>query len=353
MGIRIALGAQRRHIRVARRNAGRGARRHRRPIAIVGAVVLAPLVQPLLFQTQARSVAVYALVSFLVLVVAALASLIPADACGACKSDVGDSIRVIWRATLLPLVACASSISAQGADSNGRAAARIIGVFDSQTGAPLDGVQVRDAFSGAYKVTTATGTARLDFLTFRGGATFVQLRKLGYAPKEIIVSRADTIPITETMEPLAMLPRVTTTARYRLERDPGKWDGFEDRCRTGSGTCIRSEDLERQPSASIADFLIRAPGVTIGACGSAAGRNDQCGHIAMKPTTIPPAYCHADVLRRWVRMEPQGGRAGGPNAWPAGWCAVYAGERESASRSIRPSEIARCDSPAIRHAGRS
>ena len=196
-----------------------------------------------------------------------------------------------WRATLLLLVACASSISAQGADSNGRAAARIIGVFDLQTGAPLDGVQVRDAFSGAYRVTTATGTARLDFLAFRGGATFVQLRKLGYAPKEIIVSRADTMPITETMEPLAVLPRVTTTARYRLERDPGKWDGFEDRCRTGSGTCIRSEDLERQPSASIADFLVRAPGVTIGACGSAAGRNDQCGHIAMKPTTIPPAYC--------------------------------------------------------------
>ena len=79
MGIRIALGAQRRHIRslVGKQGAvlaGIGVL-----IAIVGAVVLAPLVQPLLFQTQARSVAVYALVSFLVLAVAVLASLIPAE----------------------------------------------------------------------------------------------------------------------------------------------------------------------------------------------------------------------------------------------------------------------------------
>jgi hypothetical protein len=191
----------------------------------------------------------------------------------------------------LLVVAWASSRAAQPPDSAQKPLGRIIGAFDSKTGAPLEGVQVHDVFSGAYAVTTGTGTARLDFITFRGAASFVELRKLGYEPKQIVLSRGDTVPITETMEPLAMLPRVVTTARYRIDRDAGRWAGFEDRCRSGSGTCIRSDELERHPAASIADFLIRAPGVTIGACGGGHGRNEQCGRIAMKPTVSPPAYC--------------------------------------------------------------
>jgi hypothetical protein len=204
-------------------------------------------------------------------------------------------------------MAWASALAAQTPDSARRPAPRIIGVFDAVTGAPLEGVQVHDAFSGAYVVTTATGTARLDFLTFRGAAAFVELRKLGYEPKQMLVSRADTTPITQTMEPLAMLPRVTTTAKYRLERDPGKWDGFEDRCRTGSGTCFRDEDLERQPAATIADFLVRAPGVVIGACGPVRGRMEQCGHIAMKPTVSPPAYCLPTFFVNGMEWNPTTG----------------------------------------------
>lgn len=208
---------------------------------------------------------------------------------------------------MLLLSVWTSAAAAQSPDS-ARKTPRIIGIFDSQTGAPLEGVQVHDAFSGAYKVTSNTGTVRLDFLTVRGAAAVVELRKLGYEPRQIVVSRADTAPITEVMVPLAMLPRVTTTARYRLDRDPGKWDGFEDRCRSGSGTCISNEDLERQPAASIADFLIRAPGVTMGACGNVGGRNTQCGHVAMKPTVSPPAYClptfFVDGIEWNVKMGP-------------------------------------------------
>jgi len=214
----------------------------------------------------------------------------------------------MWRALCIVLLAWGSALAAQSADSSHTAAARIIGVFDTQTGAPLEGVQVHDAFSGAFKLTSNTGTARLDFLTFRGAAAVVELRKLGYEPTQLVVSRADTAPITAVMEPLAMLPRVTTTARYRLDRDPGKWDGFEDRCRSGSGTCIRNEDLERQPAANIADFLIREPGVTLGACGNVGGRNSQCGHVAMKPTVSPPAYClptfFVDGMEWDVKMGP-------------------------------------------------
>jgi putative ABC transport system permease protein len=79
MGIRIALGARRRDIvsLVGARGAllaGVGIL-----IANAGGVMLAPLVQPLLFQISARSVAAYAAVSGVVLIVAVVASLIPAN----------------------------------------------------------------------------------------------------------------------------------------------------------------------------------------------------------------------------------------------------------------------------------
>lgn len=48
-------------------------------IATGGAALLAPIVQPLLFQVSARSIVVYALVGGVVLIVAIVASLIPAD----------------------------------------------------------------------------------------------------------------------------------------------------------------------------------------------------------------------------------------------------------------------------------
>ena len=71
----------------------------------------------------------------------------------------------------VPLVAVISVGSvAQTADSSHAPAPRLIGVFDSRTGAPLPDVQVRDVFSGTYAVTTTTGTVRLDYLTFRGAA---------------------------------------------------------------------------------------------------------------------------------------------------------------------------------------
>ena len=131
----------------------------------------------------------------------------------------------------VPLVAVISVRSvAQTADSSHAPAPRLIGVFDSRTGAPLPDVQVRDVFSGTYAVTTTTGTVRLDYLTFRGAAAFIELRRLGYQLKQIVVNRADTTPITEVMEPVVTLPRVVTTARYRIDRDAGRWDGFDERC---------------------------------------------------------------------------------------------------------------------------
>lgn len=78
IGIRIALGAP--GDRILGLIGGQGARlaSYGVIIAIIAAAVLAPVVQPLLFQVSARSVTTYATVSLVVLVVAIAASLVPA-----------------------------------------------------------------------------------------------------------------------------------------------------------------------------------------------------------------------------------------------------------------------------------
>jgi hypothetical protein len=190
-----------------------------------------------------------------------------------------------------------------------RVASRIIGVFDARSGLPLGGVQVRDVFSGTVAATSATGNARLNFLTFRGGAAVVELAKLGYQAKQIIVSRDDTVSVTETMEPYVELAPVVTTEKYRLDRDAGRWAGFEQRCQTTSVTCFRDSDLQKNPAANLADFLIHAAGVTIGTCGGGRARNQQCGRIAMRSTTIPPSYCQPTVFVDGFEWNPRMGAA--------------------------------------------
>jgi predicted permease len=78
MGIRIALGAQRKHILSLVGTQGTVLAGIGVAIATAGAAVLAPLVQPLLFHTSARSLPVYAIVAFILVVVAIAASIIPA-----------------------------------------------------------------------------------------------------------------------------------------------------------------------------------------------------------------------------------------------------------------------------------
>jgi hypothetical protein len=210
------------------------------------------------------------------------------------------SVRVWLGFGSLAVTIASASGGAQRADSVRQAAMpRIIGVYDSRTGDPLSGVEVRDMFSGTYAVTSATGTAPIGFVDFHGHAGLIQLRKLGYAAKQVVVPRGDTVSITEVLEPAIELEPMVTNETYRIDRDAGRWEGLEQRCRSSDVTCIRSDALDAKPGANLADFLIRANGVTMGACGGAGGlgltrgaqRSTQCGKIAMHSAVIPPAYC--------------------------------------------------------------
>jgi len=203
----------------------------------------------------------------------------------------------------------ATSAVCQSARGGAVPTAPLLGIYDQATGNPLAGVQVRDEFSGAYALTTATGTVRLSYLSFRGEASFVRLMKLGYEPKTIVVAQGDTTPVTEVLERVTTLGPVITTERYRLDRDEGHWDGFTQRCAQHTVTCFADSTLLARPSSSMADFLIKARGVTIGPCSADSTRSTQCGRVAMHSTVIPPSYCEPSIFIDGYLWNPQAGSA--------------------------------------------
>lgn len=186
---------------------------------------------------------------------------------------------------------------------------RLLGVFDATTGQPLAGVQVRDLFTGTYAITSRTGTARLDFISFRGDAGVVELMKLGYDPKSVVVARGDTTSITEVLEPVATLAPVVTSEAYRIDRDLGQWAGFERRCQATTVTCFRESELAAKTSWNMADILLKARGITIGPCSADSTRNGQCGRIAMHSAVIPPAYCEPSIFVDGFLWNPRAGTA--------------------------------------------
>jgi hypothetical protein len=150
-------------------------------------------------------------------------------------------------------------------------------------------------------ITTASGLARLDFVVFRGQAAVVELQKLGYEPKQVPLSRGDTMPITEIMNPATALAPVVTTERYQITRDAGLYDGIAQRCQEKLVTCFDRKVIADHPVANIADFLIKANGVTMGGCGGGTGkwmanRNQLCNSIAMHSLLIPPSYCYPNFF---------------------------------------------------------
>jgi hypothetical protein len=188
-------------------------------------------------------------------------------------------------------------VAAQSYDSTRATRMKIIGVFDPRSGEPIAGVLVRDIFTGTSVVTSATGTARLDFISYRGGAAIVQLQKVGFEAKQIFVNRGDTNSVTEVLEPATALAPMVTTEKYVIARDAGLREGFAMRCTSKSVTCFDAREIEKHPLANVADLLIHAEGVTLGGCGGGKGkwmanRNGLCNTIAMKPTAIPPAFCY-------------------------------------------------------------
>lgn len=120
-------------------------------------------------------------------------------------------------AVLLPILSFAPAVSAQQRDTTMvRTRARVLGVFDRQTGEPIEGVEVRDYANGFTALTTRTGTVALLLADTLG--TLVNIKKIGYTPQTIMVGTAvkDTVPLTiDMLRAGQLLEKIIVTADGR------------------------------------------------------------------------------------------------------------------------------------------
>jgi hypothetical protein len=141
---------------------------------------------------------------------------------------------------------------------------RVLGLFDDQSGLPVEGADVIDVRSGNSVRTTSTGTASLLFLPDGGG--LVRIRKIGYKLQTLMVSIApeDTAPLTLILERAVELPAIATidsAPRYR-----SSWlRGFEERRKMkASGEFMSEAEIRKDEGRSLATSLMaHLPGVII------------------------------------------------------------------------------------------
>src|SRR3954468_23600063 len=111
--------------------------------------------------------------------------------------------------------------------------ARVLGVYDGNTGNPIDGVRVTAVGSGTWAATTKTGTVSLAFLP--DGGDSVTIRKAGYKPagQFILISPSDTSALTVILAPTEnVLPAIVTKDTAPHYISPGL-QAFEERRKTG------------------------------------------------------------------------------------------------------------------------
>ena len=138
---------------------------------------------------------------------------------------------------------------------------RVLGVFDEQTGDPIEGVEVSDVLSGNRSLTTSTGTVSLLFLP--DGGSMVRLRKVGYEVQTfpVSISPSDTTPLTIVMSRATQLPAVVVKDSAPRYLSPAL-RSFEDRRAKGNGRFVSEAEMRKNDDKTLADLLSsRLPGM--------------------------------------------------------------------------------------------
>lgn len=138
---------------------------------------------------------------------------------------------------------------------------KLIGVFDGNTGAWIARAVVRDTL-GHETITSDIGVATLNALTPVAGFFVLEIGKPGYEPTRLRVRGDTTTQVLVALQPhsAATLAPVVTTAKRRMELDPGASEGFFDRCQLGAA-CVGPAEIARHPTARLAELLAQTPGV--------------------------------------------------------------------------------------------
>jgi hypothetical protein len=140
--------------------------------------------------------------------------------------------------------------------------ARMLGVFNAQTGEPVEGAQIIDMVSRTSALTTKTGTVSLIFLPDSG--SLVRIQKIGYQPvmQLVAISPTDTVPITIVLDPVATtLPTVITRDSTPHHVSPGL-QAFEERRRAGFGKFFNEAELRKADGKSFTT-VIRGMGIKV------------------------------------------------------------------------------------------
>ena len=156
---------------------------------------------------------------------------------------------------VIGLIAVAATAGAQGDTVLSRYRLRILGVYDANSGQPVEGADVLDALNGVSARTTSTGTVALAFLPEGGG--FVRVKKIGYEMQTMFVAIAptDTLPITVVLKRVAELPEVKVIDSAPKYVAPAL-RGFEDRRRNAAaGQFIPEAVIRKEEDRNVGSFL--------------------------------------------------------------------------------------------------
>ena len=131
---------------------------------------------------------------------------------------------------------------------------RLLGVYDRESGEPLQDVAVTDVLNGTSANTTATGTVSLQFLP--DGGSLVRIRKLGYEAQTMFVaiSPADTAPITLILQKATQLPTVVVNATAPTYHSP-RLQEAEKRILTGVGYSINEAEMRKNDNSTLANTI--------------------------------------------------------------------------------------------------
>lgn len=127
-------------------------------------------------------------------------------------------------------------------DSLARYRFRVLGVYDGESGEPLNDVEVRDAATGAAARTTPTGTVSLFFVP-EGPATLT-LHHAGFVDTTVTltIAPADTVPVTAVLR--RTHPPSSESISYIGWKLEGPWRGG----RAAEGPGLRYRDSARECS---------------------------------------------------------------------------------------------------------
>lgn len=172
--------------------------------------------------------------------------------------------------------------------------ARLLGVFDANTGEPIEGAQVTDILSKASSLTTKTGTVSLVFLPDSGSV--VRVQKIGYQPATMVVkiSPSDTVPITMLLNAVATtLPTVVTKDSNTRYLSPGLRE-MEERRRQGFGHFITEAELRKNDSKRMTSMIRTLPSVNI-ACPSFGFRAGECWAVGVRRACPVDVYINGVI----------------------------------------------------------